>query len=50
MIPSTMSLENMFLKLFNNIPVAPEIRFDGTEVAGTASTRLAVFAMFGCLF
>ena len=38
----TMSLDSLFLSLFLSRPTAEKIRADGTDVEGTARTRLAI--------
>ena len=42
MMLSTMSLESLFLSLLISRPIAEKIRSDGTDVEGTARTRLAI--------
>ena len=42
MMLSTMSLDSLFLSLLISRPAAEKIRSDGTDVEGTARTRLAI--------
>lgn len=44
---STISLDSLFLSLFNSNPAALKILSEGTDVAGTASTFLATHAILG---
>ena len=47
---STMSLDSLFLSLFISRLAAKKIRSDGTDVEGTARTRLAIIELLELIF